>query len=322
MMFPPNPVVASRARWCRAMEKLLEIKDLKIEARREDGTPIPIVKGVSFDVHKGQVVALIGESGSGKTTISLSALAYTKPGLEFAGGEVRLHGEDLLTAEPLRQRDLRGRKVAYLAQSAAATFNPAITIGEQVTESAVLHGILTQDEADARAERLYRSLELPDPDRIGNRYPHQVSGGQLQRLMAAMALCGKPDLMVLDEPTTALDVTTQIEVLKAFKKVIHEENAAAIYVTHDLAVVAQIADHIVVLYGGEVMEQGPAEQIINNPGHAYTRKLMEAVRPKPAAGLGTVVTGEHDRDIAALVVKDMSAGYGRKRHLTRGVLRP
>ncbi len=294
------------------MEKLLEIKDLKIEARREDGTPIPIVKGVSFDVHKGQVVALIGESGSGKTTISLSALAYTKPGLEFAGGEVRLHGEDLLTAEPLRQRDLRGRKVAYLAQSAAATFNPAITIGEQVTESAVLHGILTQDEADARAERLYRSLELPNPDRIGNRYPHQVSGGQLQRLMAAMALCGKPDLMVLDEPTTALDVTTQIEVLKAFKKVIHEENAAAIYVTHDLAVVAQIADHIVVLYGGEVMEQGPAEQIINNPGHAYTRKLMEAVRPKPAAGLGTVVTGEHDRDIAALVVKDMSAGYGRK----------
>ncbi len=295
-------------------EKLLEIKDLKIEAKREDGTPIPIVKGVSFDVNKGQVVALIGESGSGKTTISLSALAYTKPGLEFAGGQVILNGEDLLTADPLRHRDLRGRKVAYLAQSAAATFNPAITIGEQVTESAVLHGILTQEEADQRAERLYRALELPDPDRIGRRYPHQVSGGQLQRLMAAMALCGKPDLMVLDEPTTALDVTTQIEVLKAFKKVIHEENAAAIYVTHDLAVVAQIADHIVVLYGGEIMEQGPAEQIINNPGHAYTRKLMEAVRPKPAAGQGSVVTGEHDRDIAALSVKGMSAGYGRKQN--------
>jgi len=257
------------------------------------------------------VVALIGESGSGKTTISLAALAYTKPGLEFAGGEVRLHGEDILTMDPLDQRDLRGKNVAYLAQSAAATFNPAITIGEQVTESAVLHGILTQEEADKRARILYESLELPDPDLIGGRYPHQVSGGQLQRLMAAMALCGKPDLMVLDEPTTALDVTTQIEVLKAFKKVIHEENAAAIYVTHDLAVVAQIADYIVVLYSGEIMEQGTADQIINNPTHAYTRRLMEAVRPKPVAGLGTAATGEHDRDIPAMQVQDMTAGYGK-----------
>ncbi|MBX2885724.1 MAG: ABC transporter ATP-binding protein [Granulosicoccus sp.] len=293
------------------METLLEVDDLKIEARAEDGSPVPIVKGVSFNVMKGQVVALIGESGSGKTTISLAALAYSKPGLEFCGGEVRLNGTNILDMEPEAQRDLRGRQVAYLAQSAAATFNPALTIGEQVTESAVLHGLLTQEEADKRAEDLYRALELPDPDRIGIRYPHQVSGGQLQRLMAAMALCGKPDLMLLDEPTTALDVTTQIEVLKAFKKVIREENAAAIYVTHDLAVVAQIADHIVVLYGGEIMEQGSADQIINNPTHAYTKRLMEAVRPKPVAGLGTAVTGEHDRDIAAMEVNELSAGYGK-----------
>jgi len=293
------------------MEKLLEVKNLQIEAKREDGTPIPIVKGVSFDVHKGQVVALIGESGSGKTTISLSALAYSKPGLEFAGGEVVLNGENLLEMEPQRQRDIRGRKVAYLAQSAAATFNPALTINEQVTESAVLHGIMTQEEANQRALSLYQALELPDPERVGYRYPHQVSGGQLQRLMAAMALCGKPDLMVLDEPTTALDVTTQIEVLKAFKKLIREENAAAIYVTHDLAVVAQIADYIVVLYSGEVMEQGPVDQIINNPTHVYTQRLMEAVRPKPAAGQGAVVTGEHDRTIAAMQVSDVSAGYGK-----------
>ena len=225
---------------------LLEVDDLKIQARKDDGTPIPIVKGVSFEVEQGEVVALIGESGSGKTTISLAALAYCKPGLEFSGGEVRLHGKDLLTMAPIEQRDMRGQKVAYLAQSAAATFNPAITIGEQVTESAVLHGILSQKEADERALELYDALELPDPDRLGRRYPHQVSGGQLQRLMAAMALCGKPDLLVLDEPTTALDVTTQIEVLKAFKKVIREQGSAAIYVTHDLSVVAQIADHIVV----------------------------------------------------------------------------
>jgi len=291
-------------------EKLAEVKDLKIYAKNDDGDIIPIVKGVSFDIHKGEVVALIGESGSGKTTISLASLAYTKPGLYFAGGELLVDGEDMLKAKPLRTREIRGSKVAYLAQSAAATFNPAITIGEQVTESAVLHGKLSQGEANKRAVELYHALELPDPERIGFRYPHQVSGGQLQRLMAAMALCGKPDLMVLDEPTTALDVTTQIEVLKAFKKVIHEENSAAVYVTHDLSVVAQIADYIVVLYGGEVMEQGTADEIINNPGHVYTQRLMAAVRPKPQAGLGSSVGVEHERDIPAIRIKDMTAGYG------------
>jgi len=293
------------------MSVLLEVDDLKISARRDDDSLLPIVKGVSFNVARGEVVALIGESGSGKTTIALSALGYTKPGLEFAGGEVRLEGEDVITMGSDQLRTLRGQRVAYLAQSAAATFNPALTIGEQVTESCVLHGILNQEQAAERAETLYRALELPDPDRLGRRYPHQVSGGQLQRLMAAMALCGKPDLLVLDEPTTALDVTTQIEVLKAFKSVIKQEGSAAIYVTHDLSVVAQIADHIVVLYAGEVQEHGSAEQVVNQPGHDYTRRLMHAVRPPPAAGQGDESLGEHRRESPALQVKDITAGYGR-----------
>lgn len=293
------------------MTALLEVDDLKISARRDDDSLLPIVKGVSFNVARGEVVALIGESGSGKTTIALSALGYTKPGLEFAGGEVRLEGEDVITMGSDQLRTLRGQRVAYLAQSAAATFNPALTIGEQVTESCVLHDILTQGQANERAESLYRALELPDPDRLGRRYPHQVSGGQLQRLMAAMALCGKPDLLVLDEPTTALDVTTQIEVLKAFKSVIKQEGSAAIYVTHDLSVVAQIADHIVVLYAGEVQEHGSAEQVVNQPGHDYTRRLMYAVRPPPAAGQGDETLGEHRRESPALQVKDITAGYGR-----------
>jgi len=296
------------------MSVLLEVDDLKISARRDDASLLPIVKGVSFNVARGEVVALIGESGSGKTTIALSALGYTKPGLEFAGGEVRLESEDVITMEANQLRALRGQRVAYLAQSAAATFNPALTIGEQVTESCVLHGILDQKQANERAETLYRALELPDPDRLGKRYPHQVSGGQLQRLMAAMALCGKPDLLVLDEPTTALDVTTQIEVLKAFKSVIKQEGSAAIYVTHDLSVVAQIADHIVVLYAGEVQEHGSAEQVVNQPTHDYTRRLMRAVRPPPAAGQGDETLGEHKRDVPALKVKDITAGYGRKRN--------
>ena len=291
---------------------LLEVDNLQIEANGEGGATLPIVKGVSFEVERGQVVALIGESGSGKTTIALSALGYTKPGLRFSGGEVRLDGRNVITMPADERRSIRGQNVAYLAQSAAATFNPAITIGEQVTESAVLHGVLTQSQANLRAEELYRTLELPDPDRLGRRYPHQVSGGQLQRLMAAMALCGKPDLLVLDEPTTALDVTTQIEVLKAFKKVIQNEGSAAIYVTHDLAVVAQIADHIVVLYAGEIQETGSADDVISRPAHDYTRRLMAAVRPPPAAGQGDEAGEEHLRDMPALQTRNVSAGYGRK----------
>ena len=293
------------------MPALLEVDRLKIDARKDDESLSPIVKSVSFNVERGEVVALIGESGSGKTTIALSALGYCKPGLEFTGGEVRLHGRDVITMPPDEQRDLRGQRVAYLAQSAAATFNPALTIGEQVTESPVLHGQLSREKAEIRAEELYRALELPDPDRLGKRYPHQVSGGQLQRLMAAMALCGKPDLLVLDEPTTALDVTTQIEVLKAFKSVIKQEGAAAIYVTHDLSVVAQIADHIVVLYAGDIQEQGTADQIINRPGHDYTRRLMAAVRPPPAAGQGDESLEEHRREAPALEVRNVDAGYGK-----------
>ncbi|MEM6624318.1 MAG: ABC transporter ATP-binding protein [Pseudomonadota bacterium] len=293
-------------------QPIFACRDLKIEARPFDKPPIPIVKGVTFDVMPGQVVALIGESGSGKTTISLASLGYTKPGLFYSGGEALLKGDDMVTLPAEEKRERRGEHVAYLAQSAAATFNPALKINEQVTESAVIHGHMTQAEADARARELYEALELPDPDRIGGRYPHQVSGGQLQRLMAAMALVEKPSLLVLDEPTTALDVTTQIEVLKAFKKVIEEEGSAAIYVTHDLAVVAQIADHIVVLYSGEVMEQGPVDQIVNNPTHSYTKRLMAAVRPPPAAGQSESSGESHKAEVPALEVRNVDAGYGRR----------
>jgi len=290
---------------------VFEARDLRIHAVRDDGTELPIVKGVDFKVRRGEVVALIGESGSGKTTISLSALGYCKPGLKFAGGEALLLGDDVTKRTTEELRPVRGEKVAYLAQSAAATFNPSILINEQVTEAPVLHGSKTSEEADAKALQLYHALELPDPETIGSRYPHQVSGGQLQRLMAAMALCGEPDLLVLDEPTTALDVTTQIEVLKAFKTVIKQEGAAAIYVTHDLAVVAQIADHIVVLYDGEIKEAGPTDTIINNPHHPYTKRLMAAIKPLPEAGQGDVTSDEHLRDVPALEAKSITAGYGR-----------
>ena len=289
---------------------VFEVKNLQISAVREDDSELPIVKGVDFTVRRGEVVALIGESGSGKTTISLSALGYCKPGLRFVGGEALLLGDDVTKRSTDELRPSRGINVAYLAQSAAATFNPSIKINEQVTESPVLHKTKTQAEADEKALSLYRALELPNPETIGSRFPHQVSGGQLQRLMAAMALCGDPDLLVLDEPTTALDVTTQIEVLKAFKNVIKREGAAAIYVTHDLSVVAQIADRIVVLYNGEVKEAGPTEAIISEPRHPYTRRLIAAIKPLPEAGQGDLSSDEHRRDDPALEARAVDAGYG------------
>ena len=202
---------------------------------------------------------MVGESGSGKTTIALSSLGYTKPGLEFTGGEVRLEGEDVITMESDQLRGLRGQRVAYLAQSAAATFNPALTIGEQVTETCVLHGILTQEQADQRAETLYRALELPDPDRLGKRYPHQVSGGQLQRLMAATALCGKPDLLVLDEPTSAMDNSSEERLKRQLQPILH--NRTLLLVTHRASMLS-LVNRLIVIDGGKIVADGPKEQVL------------------------------------------------------------
>ena len=294
------------------MQPLLRVENLRVEARVGPKRYAPIVKDVSFAIAPGEVLALIGESGSGKTTIALAALGYSRPGCRIASGRIFLEETDVLSMDRESLRKLRGGRISYLAQSAAATFNPALTIGEQVTESAVLHGIMDREAADARAVDLYRRLDLPGADSLGRRYPHQVSGGQLQRLMAAMALCSSPDLMVLDEPTTALDVTTQIEVLGAFKEIIRDQGTAAIYVTHDLAVVAQIADRILVLRGGDVMEMGDTGQIVTNPAHQYTRKLMAATRPPPRA-TGDAAAAEEtvQQEPPVIQVKDLTAGYGR-----------
>jgi peptide/nickel transport system ATP-binding protein len=297
------------------MAPLLEMQELRVEARIGPGRHAAIVNNVSFAIAPGEVLALIGESGSGKTTIALAALGYARPGCRIAGGRIALGDTDILSLTREELRKLRGRRISYLAQSAAATFNPALTIGEQVTESAVLHGVLDRPSAEARAVELYRRLDLPDAETLGRRYPHQVSGGQLQRLMAAMALCSGPELMVLDEPTTALDVTTQIEVLGAFKQIIRDQGTAAIYVTHDLAVVAQIADRILVLRGGEIMELGDTARILTNPTHSYTRKLMAAIRPPPGAGSDEhEERGRNGGEAPIMEVKNLTAGYGPLRH--------
>ena len=259
-------------------DALLKVRDLKIGATvyppGEKPHDIEIVHGVSFDLEKGKVLGLIGESGAGKSTIGLASMAYGRGGVEITGGEVWVNGRDILKTSLSDVRSLRGGEVTYVSQSAAASFNPAKKIMDQVTEASIRHGKYSKKEAEARAVELFRKLGLPDPEHIGNRYPHQVSGGQLQRCMTALALCPEPDLVVFDEPTTALDVTTQIDVLMAIKEAIRDTGVAALYITHDLAVVAQVSDDILVLKMGDMVEYGSVDQIINAPQEEYTRALV------------------------------------------------
>ncbi len=288
------------------MAKLVEIRDLKVEATTDSGRRVEIIKGVSIDIAEGEIVALIGESGSGKTTIALTLMGYARPGCRIAGGSVSLAGKDMVALSEKQRAKVRGTEISYVPQSAAAAFNPAATIMDQVIEVTRIHGLMPPEEARSRAVDLFRALSLPEPETIGSRYPHQVSGGQLQRLSAAMALIGNPKLVIFDEPTTALDVTTQIEVLRAFKLVIKQGGIGGVYVSHDLAVVAQIADHIVVLKGGEVQEAGTTEEILTNAKHPYTRELLAAFEPKrrQAAQAATAPT-------LLLEIEGLVAGYGQ-----------
>jgi peptide/nickel transport system ATP-binding protein len=260
-------------------DPLVDIKHLKIEATvyPPDDKPhdITIVHDVSLTLAQGQVMGLIGESGAGKSTIGLSAMSYGRGGLRLSG-EVFVNGRDILKSDQASLRKLRGKEVTYVSQSAAASFNPATRLMEQVIEATLLHGLASKSEATKRAVDLFRSLGLPDPENIGQRFPHQVSGGQLQRVMTAMALCPQPDLIVFDEPTTALDVTTQIDVLAAIKNAIRETGVAALYITHDLAVVAQVSDEILVLRHGNMVEHGTVKDIIENPKEEYTKALVSA----------------------------------------------
>lgn len=289
------------------MTNLVEIRGLTVEAKTDSGRTVDIIRGVDLDIADGEIVALIGESGSGKTTIALTLMGYCRPGCRISGGTVRVGGTDMAAIPESARARMRGREVAYIPQSAAAAFNPARTIMDQVVEVARIHDLMPDAEARRKAVELFRALALPNPETIGTRYPHEVSGGQLQRLAAAMALIGDPKLVIFDEPTTALDVTTQIEVLRAFKSVMKAKGMAGVYVSHDLAVVAQIADRIVVLREGTVQESGATTRIIAAPEHPYTRELLAAFehaprveRPAEPIGLQTNI----------LEVCDISAGFG------------
>ena len=286
----------------RMGERLLTIRNLQIEGFADD-TWKPIVNGIDLDLDRGEVLGLIGESGAGKSTIGIAAMGYTRPGCRIVGGSIDFDGIQILEQTPEQIREVRGVRMSYVAQSAAASFNPAHKLIEQYAETPVQHGVLKFQQAAKNARAIYARLELPDPDKIGNRYPHQVSGGQLQRAMVAMAMSCEPDLIIFDEPTTALDVTTQIEVLAAIKDIVKQSNTAAIYITHDLAVIVQLADRIMVLRYGDLVEESTTREILANPKQQYTRDLL-AVRT-----FAKNIEDAEESDVPLIEVSDLHASY-------------
>jgi len=284
---------------------LLKVRDLQIEGR-SDEIWNPIFNGASFDLKKGEVLGLIGESGAGKSTMGLAAMGFTRDGCRISGGTVDFDGVDLVNAPAAVKRNLLGKRIAYVAQSAAASFNPAHRLIDQHTEAPTQHKVMSKSESEADGRELYAKLRLPNPDEIGFRYPHQVSGGQLQRAMTAMAMACRPDLIIFDEPTTALDVTTQIEVLASIREIVEEFDTAAIYITHDLAVVAQMADKIKVMLKGDEVEEADTRTMLSDPQEDYTKSLW-AVRSfqrpqKPAV---------HTSATPIISVQNVTAAYGK-----------
>ncbi|NNJ66795.1 MAG: ABC transporter ATP-binding protein [Boseongicola sp.] len=279
---------------------LLHMKDIVIDGFSDEQWH-PIIKGVDLELKRGEVLGLIGESGAGKSTLGLAAMAFGRPGIRLTSGEIWFDGQDLMKVSEAERQALRGSRIAYVAQSAAAAFNPAHRLLDQTIEASLAHGVRSTAEAAEDATALYAAMDLPDPDNIGFRYPHQVSGGQLQRAMTAMAMSARPDLIIFDEPTTALDVTTQVNVLAAMREAVDRFNTAAIYITHDLAVVAQMADRIKVLRYGEEVEEAETQAMLSNPQEAYTKSLW-AVRSieKPA----------ETSDDYVLEINNVTAAYG------------
>ena len=291
----------------------LRIEGLWVEGQAPSREWLPIARDVSVAVERGEIVSLIGESGAGKTTVALAALGYCRPGTRFTGGRVRLGETDLLSLDPVRLRDLRGRRVAYVAQSASAALNPRILIGKQLVEGLLVHGIMGAAEGYRRVIEQMELLQLPHPEEMAARYPYQVSGGQRQRVMIAMAMVCMPDFLILDEPTTALDVTTQIEVLKAVREAIRDRGTGAIYVSHDLSVVAQVADRIVVMNDGRQVEHAATQALLDHPREEYTRMLLGAVRlvPREADRFPASAADPEAGGADLLAVDDVYATYER-----------
>lgn len=259
------------------MTKLLEVKDLKTYFYTDDGV-VKAVDGVNFSVEAGKTIGIVGESGCGKsiTAMSILRLIPDPPG-RIVNGEVIFEGEDLTKVSDERIREIRGNNISMIFQEPMTSLNPVFTVGYQIGEVLMLHQKLSEEEARERAIEMISLVGIPNPERIVDEYPHQLSGGMRQRIMIAMALACQPKLLIADEPTTALDVTIQAQILELMNDLKNRLNTSIMLITHDLGVIAEMADHVIVMYSGKVVEDAPVLELFNNPKHPYTIGLMRSI---------------------------------------------
>ncbi len=255
-------------------EALLEVRDLKVAFSGQDGRVNRAVDGVSFSVQRQKTLGIVGESGCGKSVTSLAIMGLLPKGAAEVKGSVRFDGRDLLKEPERALRDLRGDRLAMIFQEPMTSLNPSYTVGDQITEAIVRHRDLSRKEAEARAVEMLRRVRIPTPEARFHDYPHKLSGGMRQRVMIAMALALDPQLLIADEPTTALDVTIQAQILGLMRQLKEESGTAIVLITHDLGVVAEVCDEVVVMYAGQVVERAKVEQLFAFPQHPYTVGLL------------------------------------------------
>lgn len=258
-------------------ETVLEMKNLHTYFFTSEGE-IPAVEGVSLQINKGEVVGIVGESGSGKsvTSLSIMQLIPNPPG-KIVDGEILFKGEDLLKANNKRMKQIRGNEIAMIFQEPMTSLNPLFTIGNQLMEAIKIHQKISKKEARHKSIELLKSVGLPRAEEVMNEYPHQLSGGMRQRVMIAMAMSCDPEILIADEPTTALDVTIQAQILDLMKKLNKEQNTAILFITHDLGVVAEMCDRVIVMYAGQVVEKGTVREVLKDPKHPYTKGLIRSL---------------------------------------------
>ncbi len=269
---------------------MLDIKDLKVSFQNESGPATEIVHGINLSLDKGETLGIVGESGSGKSVLSLATIGLL-PKTARASGEILFNGENILAMSERQLCKLRGSRIGMIFQEPMTALNPAMKVGAQIAEGIRLHRNVNRAEANVEVLRLLEMVKIPDAKRKMDSYPHEMSGGQRQRVGIAIALALKPDLLIADEPTTALDVTVQAEILDILDDLVSELGIALILISHDLGVIARIADRTLVMYRGDEMEQGETERVLRNPNHDYTRKLLSALPRRARAGLDVISAG-------------------------------
>ena len=261
---------------------LLTVEHLRTVFRLADGRDAPAVDDVSFDLLAGETLGLVGESGSGKSVTALSIVRLVTPPGRIAGGRIRLDGRDLLELDETAMQKVRGRRIGFVFQEPMVALDPVYTIGFQIRETLAVHGLARGAAARARAVELLGAVRVPDPARRANEYPHQLSGGLRQRAMIALALAAEPAILIADEPTTALDVTVQAEILDLLRDMRRQFNLSLLLITHDLGVIAEMADRVAVMYAGRIVEHAPVARMFGHPSHPYTRGLLASIPGRQA----------------------------------------